>query len=88
MQHTTEDVLEQAEPLVSDHQHLNVCAESLVLARRHLPQGWHGQVQEGQPVRVRQGLDRGDQPQGFGEVLRLNPGLQPGQLKVLCSYFQ
>ena len=31
---------------------------------------------------VRQGLDRGDQPQGFGEVLRLCAGLQPGQLKV------
>ena len=33
-------------------------------------------------MRVRQGLDRGDQPQGFGEVLRLSLGLQPGQLEV------
>jgi hypothetical protein len=82
MQHTAERVLEQAQPLVGDHEHLDLGAESPVLARRHLPQGWHGQVQEGQPVRVRQGLDRGDQPQGFGEVLRLNAGLQPGQLEV------
>ena len=33
-------------------------------------------------MRVRQRLNRGDQPQSFGEFLRLNPGLQPGQLEV------
>ena len=82
MQHTAEGVLEQAQPRVGDHEHLDLGAESPVLAGRHLPQGWHGQVQEGQPVRVRQGLDRGDQPQGFYEVLRLSAGLQPGQLEV------
>ena len=31
---------------------------------------------------VRQGPDRSDQPQGFGEVLRLSAGLQPGQLEI------
>ena len=58
MQYTAEGVLEQAQPLVGNHEDLDLGAESLVLAGRHLPQGWHGQVQEGQPVRVRQGLDR------------------------------
>ena len=82
MQHTAEGVLEQAQPLVGDHEHLDLGAESPVLARRHLPQGWHGQVQEGQPVRVRHGLNRSDEPQGFGEVLRLSAGLQPGQLEL------
>jgi hypothetical protein len=81
MQHTAEGVLEQAQPLVGDHENLDLGAESPMLAGRHLPQGWHGQVQEGQPVRVRQGLDRDDQPQGFGEFLRLSAGLQPGQLE-------
>ena len=81
-QHTAERVLEQAQPLVGDHEHLDLGAESPVLAGRHLPQGWHSQVQEGQPVRIRQGLDRGRQSQGFGEVLRLSAGLQPAQLEV------
>ena len=61
---------------------LDLGAEGLVLAGRHLPQGRHGQVQQGQAERVRQGLDRGGQPQGFGEVRRLSAGLQPGQLEV------
>jgi hypothetical protein len=82
MQHTAEGVLEQAQPLVGDYEHLDLGAESPVLAGRHLPEGWHGQVQERQPVRVRQGLDWGDQSQGFGEVLRLSVGLQLAQLKV------
>ena len=82
MQHTAKGVLEQAQPLVGDHERLDLGAESPVLVARHLPQGWHGQIQEGQPVRVRQGLDKGDQPQGFGEDLRLSAGLQPGQLEV------
>jgi hypothetical protein len=38
MQHTAERVLEQAQPLVGDH---DLGAESPVLAGRHLPQGWH-----------------------------------------------
>ena len=82
MQHTAKGVLEQAQPLVGDHERLDLGAESPVLAGRHLPQGWPGQVEEGQPVRVRQRLDRGDQPQGFGEVLPLSAGLQPAQLEV------
>ena len=82
MQHTAEGVLEQAQPLVGHHEHLDLGAENPVLARRHLPQGWHGQVKQRQPVRVRQGLNRGGQPQGFGEVLRLSIGLQSGQLDV------
>jgi hypothetical protein len=61
MQHTTKGVLEQAQPLVGDHERLDLGAERPVLAARHLPHSWHGQVQEGQPVRVRQGLDKGDQ---------------------------
>jgi len=81
-QHTAKGVLEQAHPLVGDHEQLDLRAESPVLAGRHLPQGWHGHIQEGQPVRVRQGLNRGDQPQGFGEVPRPSAGLQPGQLEV------
>ena len=62
MQHTAKGVLEQAQPLIGDHEHLDLGAESPVLAARHLPQGRHGQVQEGQPMCVRQGLDKGDQP--------------------------
>ena len=33
-------------------------------------------------MRVRQGPDRGDEPQGFGEFLWLSPGLQLGELEV------
>src|SRR5215831_4396836 len=39
MQYTAEGVLEQAQPLVGDHEHLDLGAESPVLAARHLPQG-------------------------------------------------
>ena len=51
-----------------------------MLAGRHLPQGWHSQVQEGQPVRVRHGLDRGGQPQGFNANRTFNRLLRTGRI--------
>jgi hypothetical protein len=82
MQHAAQRVLEQAQPLVGTDERLDLGAESLVLAGRHLPKRRHRQVQKRQAEPVRQSLDWGGQLHGFGEVSRHIAGLQPGELIV------